>query len=138
MGLTHAHAAIEKEWIVSLGWAFRHGLGCRMRKLIACADHECVEGVLGTKLCCGVPVKPLLLARGMEGNAAAGGDWSKAAVRAHGRRRGIFFRCNELYILIFRRQGIHGFLDQIAEFVADIAKVAVRSEEHTSELQSPY
>ena len=60
VGLAHADAAVQEQRVVGLGGAFRHRAGGSVGKLIAGADDEVVEGVLGIELSRSVPVEALL------------------------------------------------------------------------------
>ena len=50
VGFAHAHAAIEEERVVGLGWTLGHRLRRGMGELIARADDESIEGVAGVEL----------------------------------------------------------------------------------------
>jgi hypothetical protein len=49
VGLPQAHSPVDEHRIVSLGRLFRHGQAGGVRELVAEADHEPLESVLGVK-----------------------------------------------------------------------------------------
>ncbi len=57
VGFAHADAAIEEQGVVCLGGALGDGLGCGHGELVAGADDEGVELVLGIELRGGAPVE---------------------------------------------------------------------------------
>src|SRR5262245_48876537 len=94
-----------------------------MGKLIACAAYEGVKGITRIELGGGVPVKPLLPGRNRGGSR----NWRKADIGTHRRRRArILFRGDKLDLLEFRSLCVHGFLDEVAEFVLDVVKLGGR------------
>ena len=63
VGLAHADATVQEQRVVGLGRSFRDCARGGMRELVARADDESVEGVLGIQLRRAVPVEALLADR---------------------------------------------------------------------------
>ena len=61
VGLAHAHAAVEEEWVIGLRRALCDGLRRSGGKLVAAAYDERVKLVARVELRGGVPVKARLL-----------------------------------------------------------------------------
>src|SRR5690348_16854850 len=92
-----------------------------MGKLVSCADYKRFETVSGIELRCRIPIELLLLHSLRCGRRS--GNRSKATIGPYRRSRRIIFYGDKLYIFVFRSQIIHGFLNQIAEFVSDVTKL---------------
>ena len=98
VGLAHADAAIEEQWVVRFRRTLSHSLAGRVGKLVAAADHECIEGVARVQLRGAVPVKARL-----RNHLRA----RKPAIVTYRSCRGIAVR-HELHVLIFQRQDCPG------------------------------
>src|SRR5712691_11288195 len=119
VGLAHSDAAIQEERVVGLGGTLCHSLACRVRELIAAADHEGIKRVPRIQLCCPIPIEPSLGRVSGCGNR----NWSgKPAIVTHRRRRGVILRSYELHVLILQAKIIDGLLDQVGVPVTDMAE----------------
>src|SRR5215470_6866465 len=124
MGLAHAHAAVQEQWVVGLRGTLGYGLAGGMRKLVAATDHKCVERVSRVELCGTVPIKARL--RGLQADGlrlADRGGQAEASIVTDGRVGGVVVGGDELYVLVFEAEVVDGLLNQVGILVAHMTKL---------------
>ncbi len=122
VGLAHAHAAIEEQRIVGLRGPLGHGQRGGMRELVAVADHEGIERVLGVQLRRAVEVEARLLRAGARRRAVNPPLWRNA--RDRGRRRA--FGDHELHVLELEPQILDRLLDEVGVAFAHLPEFGRR------------
>src|ERR1019366_5466072 len=111
---------------------FRHRARRSVRELIARADHESVERVLGIQLCRAVPVKARLPDRSRTTTISGTGRFHRSlsglsVADAPVDLLSALLRIrHELNILIFQAQVLDRLADQVSILLANVAEVGVR------------
>jgi len=115
VGLAHADPAVEEQRVVTLRGVLGDGAGGGMRELVAGADHESVETVLGIELGSGVEIEARLRSRARR--AGRGGASPLRRLRreavAHGSGRGIVLFGDELHVLELQAEVVDGLQDEV-------------------------